>query len=97
MRAKAGVEAPVMEEMLDVLRQKGKWVRRLPENMGECGLCDVTLQEFEEREDLAKAFFDTNLAKDEEMAQNSLKGTEEGTRLQIMVMKMFVYSARKRR
>ena len=111
MRAEAGVQAPVMEEMLDVLKQKGKWVSQLPESMGECGLCDVTLQEFEEREDLAKAFFDTNLAKDEEMAQNALKGTEEGTRLQSMVMKMYeesmggvviatpkvVCSARKRR
>ena len=89
MRAEAGVQAPVMEEMLDVLEQKGKWVRRLPESMGECGLCDVTLQEFDEREDLAKAFLDTNLAKDEEMAQNALKGTEEGRRLQSMVTKMY--------
>ena len=100
-----------MEQMLDVLKQKGKWVRRLPESMGECGLYDVTLEEFKEREDLAKGFFDNNLAKDEEMAQNALKRTEEGTRLQSMVMKMYeksrggvviatpkvVCSARKRR
>lgn len=111
MRVETGVQAPVMEKMLEVLKKKGKWVSRLPESMGECGLCDVALQEFEEREDLAKAFFDNNLAKDEEMAQNALKGTEEGTRLLDMVMRMFeesmggvvictpkiVCSARKRR
>ena len=49
---------------------------------------DMALWHFEERKDLAKAFFDVNLAKDEEMAQNALKGTEEGMRLLSMVTKM---------
>lgn len=89
MRAEKGVQAPVMEETLKILKQKGKWVSRLPECMGECGLCDVALEGFEERKDLAKAFFEVNLAKDEEMAQNALNGSEEGTRLLSMVMKMF--------
>ncbi len=88
MRAETEVQAPVMEEMLAVLKQKGRWVSRLPESMGECGLCDMALWEFEERKDLSKAFFDNNLAKDEEMAQNALKGTEEGARLLSMVAKM---------
>ena len=88
MRAETGVQAPVIEEMLEDLKQKGKWVNRLPESMEECGLCDVALWEFEERADLAKAFFDNSLAKDEEMAQNALKGTEEEMRLLSMVKKM---------
>lgn len=87
MRAETGAQAPVMEEMLEGLKQVGRWVSRLPESMGECGLGDAAFLELEEREDLAKAFFDNNLAKDEEMAQNALEGTEEGARLLDRVMK----------
>lgn len=89
MRTETGVQSPVMDKTLEALKQKGKWVNRLPESMAASGLCDVAFQEFEERKDLAKAFFDVNLAKDEEMANNALKGTEEGTRLLSMIGKMF--------
>ena len=89
MRTEAGVQSPVMDDMLEALKQKGKWVNRLPESMVASGLCDVAFQEFEERKDLAKAFFDVNLAKDEELANNALKGTEKGTNLLSMIEKMY--------
>lgn len=89
MRTETGVQSPVMDKMLEALKQKGKWVSRLPESMAASGLYDVAFQAFEERKDLAKAFFDVNLAKDEEMANNALKGTEEGTRLLTMIERMF--------
>ncbi|KAL8737026.1 MAG: hypothetical protein Q9181_002090 [Wetmoreana brouardii] len=89
MRLEPGLKAPVMEEILGQLTQKGSWVRGLPAAMEECGLQEVTLWTFEERQDLAKAFFDNNLAKDEEMAENALKGTAEGAKLLEMVMEMY--------
>ncbi|KAL8726560.1 MAG: hypothetical protein Q9181_005997 [Wetmoreana brouardii] len=46
--------------------------------MEECGLQEATLWKFEERQDLAKAFLDTNLAKDEKMAENALKAIVPG-------------------
>ena len=89
LRTETGVQSPVMDKMLETLKQKGKWVNRLPESMVASGLRDVAFQEYEERKDLAKAFFDVNLAKDEELANNALRGTEEGTRLLSTIEKMF--------
>ena len=82
-------ELDVEHSFLKRVDTGGKWVSQLTKSMAEGGLCDIALREFEEREDLAKAFFDNNLAKDEEMALNALNGTEEGTRLQSHVMKMY--------
>ena len=89
LRADAGAEAPAMDQMLSILTQRGKWVSRLPQSLEDCGFEDARLWNFEERESLAKAFFDNNLAKDEEMAENALKGTEEGERLLHMVTGMY--------
>ena len=89
MRVEPGLKAPVLEGMLAQLTQKGRWVKELPAAMEECGLEEAALWEFEERQDLAKAFFDNNLAKDEEMAENALKGTLEGIQLLDRVMEMY--------
>lgn len=72
LRAEEGIEAPVMEAKLEFLEKMGKWVAELAKCMEECGFEGSKLWEVPEREDLAKAFFDNHLAKDEEMAEKSL-------------------------
>lgn len=75
--------APVMEGMKAFLGGVGQWVRRLKEAMEECGMEEVKVWDVVEREDLARAFFDNHLAKDEEMAGWKFGGneTKEGREL----------------
>ncbi|KAL9631339.1 MAG: hypothetical protein Q9164_005948 [Protoblastenia rupestris] len=89
LRAEEGVEAPVMEGMLGALRQKAKWVDRLAERAEECGFVEGKMWRIVEKEELARAFFDNHLVKDEEMAGSMLNGKMEGERLLGAVERMF--------
>lgn len=79
-----GWEAPVMEETVEVLGGFGEWVGQIPELMEECGFVDDRVERFEERNELARAFLDNHLAKDEEVAVGRIASGDEdreGTRL----------------
>ena len=69
-------EAPAltMGRFLSLLHQKGKWVEKLANVMEEVGMQEARLWRYEERQDLAKQFFENNLMKDEEMANGGLGG-----------------------
>ena len=94
LRTAEDVRAPAMEGMRALLAGEGAWVRELPALMAECGLVDARLWEYREREDLARAFFENHLAKDEEMAETTMKGTEEGRKALQRVQDMLVESKR---
>lgn len=89
LHAELGVEAPTMATMLKTLQQMGQWVGDLADVMKQSGLQEAKIWRYEEREDLVKAFFDNNLAKDEEMAENALRDTEDGRKLLNCVLKMY--------
>ncbi len=89
LSAEEVTETPEMAGMLGILGRMGSWVEELPRMMEDCGLVEGKLYRYREREELARAFFDNHLAKDEEMAQTALKGTKEGEQLVERVRKMY--------
>lgn len=80
LRLTSAIEAPIMGEVLGKLGRMGKWVGHLSERMEECGLVGPKIERLEEKKELASAFFDCNLGKDEEVATMLLKAEEEGKR-----------------
>ena len=75
------VQTPEMKGVLQFFIQLGGWVGKLEEFMTECELMEAKRWEYEEKEELAWAFFENHLAKDAEMAETSLRGTPEGEAL----------------
>ena len=65
-----------MERRVGLMKGVGLWVGELGKWMSESGFGDVREWEAEEWEELARAFFDSHLAKDREMVEE--KGGEEG-------------------
>lgn len=80
LRIAPAVEAPIMDEVLRKLGRMGKWVGQLSERMEECGLVGRKIERLEEKKELASAFFNCNLGKDEEVATMLLKVEKEGRR-----------------
>jgi len=99
LRITPAIEAPTMDEVVVKLRRIGNWVGQLSERMEECRLICEEIERVEEKKELASAFFDCNLGKDEEVATGLLKAEEEerkteGEKLLDMVTKMRSESAR---
>ncbi|KAL8747122.1 MAG: hypothetical protein Q9190_000945 [Brigantiaea leucoxantha] len=71
-------ETPRMEEMVKTLGGIGGWVQSIGDVMREEGMTEMEGMKGNERKELARAFFDNHLAKDEEMAfkQGALEGGE---------------------
>ncbi len=89
LKANEEVQATEMEGMLQLLNRRGGWVGKLERFMSECGLLEARRWEYEERKELARAFFDNHLAKDAEMAETSLRGTLEGKALAKRIRGMY--------
>lgn len=89
LRASRGAETPVMDGLVGALRGKGGWVGDLMMLMRECGLEEGKMWAVEEKEELARAFFDNHLAKDEEMAARNLGGGEEGKNVKERIDTMY--------
>ncbi|KAL6721257.1 hypothetical protein ACLMJK_000359 [Lecanora helva] len=84
----------VMDEVVAALGKQGAWVKEWERNAMECGLVDGKLWRVEENRELAMAFFNNHLAKDEEMAEGRLAGTEEGRRMIERTWKLYEESKR---
>ena len=67
LRTTPDLQVAELEHRLASLKQIGGWVKRLATYMVECGLSEEGCWEYEERKELAQAFFAINLAKDAEM------------------------------
>lgn len=65
---------PAIDRLVTRLTKIGSWVCKLPQIMQECGLELAMISRFDEKAELARAFFDNHLAKDEEMAQGMHRG-----------------------
>ena len=84
LRTGEDVKAPLMERRVSGMKGVGRWVGELGKWMERSGFGDVRGWEVEEREGLARAFFDNHLAKDREMGEGEGEGEgeegEEGVR-----------------
>ena len=80
LRTGDDVKAPLMERRVGGMKRVGMWVGELGKWMERSGFGDVRGWEVEEREGLARAFFDNHLAKDREMVEgkgeDGLRGVE---------------------
>ena len=88
-----GISTPVMDAMVEGLTSGslGVWVKGLAQIFEECGMMGARNWEVKEKRDLARAFFDNHLAKDEEMASWRYGGmeTKEGKQLLDQVKDMW--------
>ena len=65
----ARFSTPAIDKVAASMKYIGSWVNRLPRIMQECGLELAEISKFDEKAELARAFFDSHLAAHEQQAE----------------------------